>query len=201
MPVLEPLMCEPTGLAASHHRRQHIPRKTPRAPQVLWRAAACTPRDSGTRRRHRAARREHRHSHLRLSDLRGPRRSQPDDVRLRDRVAGACLQELLHRVPLLVQILLIHDSACLYDRSRGSARTRGAPERRVCGQPASQQQQPQPAAAAAAAAAAATVRRALEAPAAPACTPISALSLLRSGDSLVPCWCWQVQETPPSHAA
>ena len=60
---------------------------------------------------------------------------------------------------------------------------------------------PAPAAAAAAAAAAATVRRALEAPAAPACTPISALCALRSGDSFIPCWCWQARETPPSHAA
>ena len=34
-------------------------------------------------------------------------------------------------------------SACLCDRSGGSARPRGAPERRVCTQPASQQQQQQ----------------------------------------------------------
>ena len=34
-------------------------------------------------------------------------------------------------------------SACPYDRSGGSARPRGAPERRVCTQPASQQQQQQ----------------------------------------------------------
>lgn len=199
MPVLEPLMCKPTGLAASYHQRQRIPRKIPRPPQVLSRAAACTRRDARTLRRHPAARCDHRHPHLLLSNLRGPCRSQPHDGRLRDRAASSSLWVLLCRLLLCCYFSSIRASMSLLRRLRAHSRSSGAG---VCvagghGAPLykfldlQRRQQRRYA----------ERSNARDPPTKPACRPIPALSSLPSGDSFVPCWCWQVWETPPSHAA
>ncbi|MDC0525380.1 hypothetical protein OAO87_00180 [bacterium] len=118
--------------------------------------------------------------------------------------ASVAAQPHLRRVRGLIVYLLafnsssIGASARLLRRLRALSRRSGA----ACLRPASQ-----PAAAAAAtataaaAAAAATVRRALEPPTEPARRRMSALSSLPSGDSFVPCWCWQARATPPSYTA
>ena len=126
MPVLEPLMCKPTGPVSSHHQRQRIPRKIPRAPQVLSRAAACTRRDARTLRRHPAARCDHRHPHLLLSNLRGPCRSQPHDGRLRDRAASSSLWVLLCRLLLCCYFSSIRASMSLLRRLHAHSQSSGA---------------------------------------------------------------------------
>jgi hypothetical protein len=149
LPVPEPSMSRSAGAAASHHRRQYLPRKIPPAPQVLSRVAACTRREARLLWRRPAARGDHCHLHLHPPDLHRARRSQPQDRYLR------CL---------LSCILYSFDfesspSVRAGSRSGGSARTRGAPERVFAepGATAAPLRDPRPAAAAAAA-----VRSALE---------------------------------------
>ena len=145
-----------------------------------------------------AARSEHRHPHLSLSNLRTLCLSEQHHRYLRGRGVAAYLRARLHRVLLWLQILLIQrvymtapaaPRALAALRSGVFAASQPASSRSRSQQQQQQQQQQQ--------------RRCAERskrPHTPACTPMSALSALRSGDSLVPCWCWQVQKPPPSHA-
>ena len=197
--VPELLMSEPAGAAAPHHHRRHIPRIIWPPSQVFPRTGACTCRESTTQWRHLAARSEHRHPHPPPPDLRGPCLCEPHERCLRGRVAGASLPVLLHRLLICLRFL-VYQCVCapapvapraLAELRSGCLRCPGPrwPLSKLFGLQRRQQRRY------------AERSNARDPPTEPACRPTSALSALPVGDSLVPCWCWQVQETPPSHAA
>lgn len=199
VPVPELLMSKPTGAAGPHHQRQHIPRKIPRVPQVLCARRRATLRGAGTLRRLSAARCGHRHPHLRRRNLRHPHRRPLHDARLRGRVASSSLRALLRRLlfrsyssPICASMWPLRRLRAHSRRLRsGRLRCRGPrrPLYELLGLQRRQQRR------------CAERSNARAPPTEPACRPISALSSPRPGDSFVPCWCWQVGETPPSHAA
>ena len=196
-PFLSLLISHRAGAAPSHHRREPIPRITPRASQVLSRAAACTRRGTRTPRRHQAALCDHTHAHLHRSDLHRPCRRQAYDRRLRGRQAASLRRVLLHRVLFWLRFRI--DRGC----SGGSARTRGAPERPFAySQPASSSSSSSSSSGGGGGGGATATRSLVRMPYCPVPKAVrEPLSLPSPGDSPVPCWCWQGQETPSSRTA
>ena len=192
-------MSKPIGAAAPHHQRQHIPRKIPRAPQVPCARRRATPRVAGMLRRHSG-------SALwpppPASPSPKPSASAPQPAARREPtwprtlIFSACPPTSSAFLLLFVVDLCVHVAApaaprALVELRSGCLRCQGPrrPLYELLGLQRRQQRRY------------AERSNARDPPKERACGPISALSSLHTGDSFVPCWCWQVGETLPSHTA